>query len=143
MKRERPLSYREKRFVDLYAVSGKGRQSAIDAGYSVKGADQAASRLLSRGRIKEAIEALRPQYIKPEEMVTPAYVIAGLQREAETADQASARIQAYTQLGRALGMFVDRQQTMISTTYADELESLQDDIKAAIAAVPTKKIASD
>lgn len=48
--------YREQRFVDPYTVSGKGTQSAIDAGYSVNGVDVTAARLLGRARVREAID---------------------------------------------------------------------------------------
>ncbi len=138
---ERPLSYREQRFTELYAVSGNGRQAYVDAGYSPNGAHQGASRLLSRVAIREAIEALKPKYAKPEEMVTPEYVLAGLKREAEQGETSSGRTAALTQLGRALGMFVDKQAT-ISVSYADELESLQDEIAAAVEQVASKDAVS-
>lgn len=128
----RPLNYRERRFVELYAVSGNGRQSYIDAGYSVNGAHQGASRLLSRSAICEAIEALKPPAVKVEDLVTPDYVLAGLRREAETGETSSSRTAALTQLGRALGLFVDNNKVMTTTTYADELENLADEIQKRV-----------
>ena len=127
----RPLSYRERRFAELYAVSGNGRQSYIDAGYSENGAHQGASRLLSRVEICEAIEALKPPAIKVEDLITPEYVLEGLRREAEQGETSASRVAALRELGRTLGLFLDKQAS-IQVSYADELESLQGEIQAAI-----------
>ena len=138
----RPLNYRERRFAELYAVSGNGRQSYIDAGYSENGAHQGASRLLSRDAICEAIEALKPSAVKVSDVITPEYVLEGLRREAETGETSSGRTAALTQLGRALGMFIDKQAS-IQVSYADELESLQDEIQAAIEESQAKRAVND
>ena len=127
----RPLSYRERRFAELYAVSGKGKQSAIDAGYSVNGADVTAARLLGRARVCEAIEALKPPAVKVEDLITPEYVLEGLRREAEQGETSASRVAALRELGRTLGLFLDKQAS-IQVSYADELESLQGEIQAAI-----------
>ena len=126
-----PLSYRERRFAELYAVSGKGKQSAIDAGYSVNGADVTAARLLGRARVREAIEALKPPAVKVEDLITPEYVLEGLRREAEQGETSASRVAALRELGRTLGLFLDKQAS-IQVSYADELESLQGEIQAAI-----------
>ena len=138
----RPLNYREQRFVELYAVSGKGKQSAIDAWYSVNGADVTAARLLGRARVREAIEALRPPAIKVEDLITPEYVLEGLRREAEQGETSAFRVAAFRELGRALGMFIDKQAS-IQVSYADELESLQDEIQAAIDESQAKRAVND
>ena len=138
----RPLNYREQRFVELYAVSGKGKQSAIDAGYSVNGADVTAARLLGRARVREAIEALKPPAIKVEDLITPEYVLEGLRREAEQGETSASRVAAFRELGRALGMFIHKQAS-IQVSYADELESLQDEIQAAIDQSQAKRAVND
>ena len=135
------LSYREQRFAELYAVSGKGRQSAVDAGYSENGAEVTAARLLRRAKVCRAIEALKPPAVAVGDLVTPEYVLSGLKREAETGETSSSRTAALTQLGRALGMFLDKQAT-VSVSYADELEGLQDEISAAVAEAAAKRAAT-
>ena len=51
---------------------------------------------------------------------------------AHYADSSAARVRAWELLGETLGMFTDRTQIEQVTTFADELHSLQDEIKAAI-----------
>lgn len=48
-----------KLFADLYAKTGNGTQSAIDAGYSPKSAYSQASRLLKNANVKEYIASLQ------------------------------------------------------------------------------------
>ena len=127
----RPLSYREQRFVELFVVSGKAKQSTIDAGYSVNGADVTAARLLGRARVCEAIHALKPPAVRVEDLITPEYVLEGLRREAEQGETSASRVAALRELGRTLGLFLDKQAS-IQVSYADELESLQGEIQAAI-----------
>ena len=51
---------------------------------------------------------------------------------AHYADSSAARVRAWELLGETLGMFTDRTQIEQVTTFADEIESLQDEIKLAI-----------
>ena len=137
---KRPLSYRERRFSELYAASGNGKQAYIDAGYSPNGAHQGASRLLSRVEVREAIEALKPPAVAVEDMISPAYVLSVLKDVAENGETDGARVQAAPQLGRSLGMFVDKQESKLTTSFADEIESLQDEIKAAVRDAPSLRV---
>ena len=52
---------------------------------------------------------------------------------AHYADSSAARVRAWELLDETLGMFTDRTQIEQVTTFADELDSRQDEIKAAIA----------
>lgn len=137
MSDEYGLSPQQRAFVEHYVVCNNATQAYLNAGYSPKNAGSNASALAKRSAIQRAIEALRPKTVDIEAMVTPEYVLAGLKREAETGETSSGRTAALTQLGRALGMFVDKQAT-ISVSYADELESLQDEIAAAVEQVASK-----
>tara|TARA_B100000161_G_scaffold11627_1_gene7168 strand:- start:309 stop:575 length:267 start_codon:yes stop_codon:yes gene_type:complete len=65
--------------------------------------------------------------------VSRAEFIALLKKEAPHCDSASARLRALELLGKSIGMFTDRTQIEQVTKFADELESLQDEIKVAIA----------
>ena len=51
---------------------------------------------------------------------------------AHYADSSAARVRAWELLDETLGMFTDRTQIEQVTTFADEIESLQDEIKLAI-----------
>jgi len=49
------LAERQQRFVDEYLIDLNGTQAAIRAGYSVKTADQQASRMLTNVKVQQAI----------------------------------------------------------------------------------------
>ena len=85
-----------------------------------------------RPEVIALIEELQDGYAAAAE-VSRAEVIALLKKEALHCDSASARVRALELLGKSIGMFTDRTQIEQVTTFADELESLQDEIKAAIA----------
>ncbi|MDA0207178.1 MAG: terminase small subunit [Acidobacteria bacterium] len=118
------LNIRERKFVELYIASGKAGKSWIDAGYSPNGADQCASRAISKAKVRKAIDSLRPDHSAKHQRVTPEMVIAGLHAEASGGETSSARTAAWTQLGRALGMFVDRVESK-NTSLASELDALE------------------
>ena len=77
------------------------------------------------------IEELQDGYAAAAE-VSRAEVIALLKKEAPHCDSASARVRALELPGKSIGMFTDRKQIEQVTTFADEIESLQDEIKLAI-----------
>ena len=56
--------------------------------------------------------------------------------------QEEVKLAAFRELGRALGMFIDKQAS-IQVSYADELESLQDEIQAAIDQSQAKRAVND
>ncbi len=53
------MTYKQLRFIEEYPKDWNGTQAAIRAGYSPKGADVAASRLLADVRVKEKIDELK------------------------------------------------------------------------------------
>jgi|GEM_PF-5012746 len=123
------LNIRERKFVELYISGGNAGRAWIEAGYSANGADANASRAISRDRIRQAIDALRPDFSADLQRVTPEMVVAGLHAEATSGDTSSARTAAWTQLGRALGLFVDRIESK-NTSLASELDELEARIEA-------------
>jgi phage terminase small subunit len=58
MSKGKPLSVRMRRFVDAYlgSCAGNGTRAAITAGYSRRGADVAAVRLLGNASVRKAIK---------------------------------------------------------------------------------------
>ena len=62
-----------------------------------------------------------------------AEFIALLKKEAPHCDSASARLRALELLGQSIGMCTDRTQIEQVTTFADEIELLQDEIQVPIA----------
>jgi hypothetical protein len=123
------LNIRERKFVELFIASGVASKAYVEAGYSPNGADQGASRMLGLVKVREAIDALRPDYSADLQRVTPEMVVAGLHAEATSGETSSARTAAWTQLGRALGLFVDRIESK-NTSLASELDELEARIEA-------------
>ena len=65
--------------------------------------------------------------------VSRAEVIALLKKAALHCESASAQARVHELLGKSIGMFTDRTQIEQVTTFADEIESLQDEIQVRIA----------
>ena len=133
------LNLRQRRFVDHYLLHGNATQAYLAAGYSEKYAGPNGGALLKITKIQEAIEALKPKPATIEDMVTPQDVINGLMAETR-GEHAPTRVSAWRELGRALGMFIDKQESKVSTSFADEIESLQDEIKAAVRDAPSLRV---
>lgn len=103
------LSAKQQRLVEEYLVDCNGTQAAIRAGYSKKTANEQAARLLAKVSIQNAI-AERRSKLAAKVAVTQEMVVRGLLAEAQcfTKEQgasAGARVAAWTQLGRHLGLF--------------------------------------
>ena len=77
------------------------------------------------------IEELQDGHARRNEL-SADMVIEGLLELAHYADSSAARVRSWELLGKTLGMFTDRTQIEQVTTFADEIESLQDEIKLAI-----------
>ncbi len=65
-------------------------------------------------------------------------IISGLKDEALNGDSSASRVRAWELLGKYLGMFLDRTKIEHVTSYADELEGLQADIRSAISVASLK-----
>src|SRR5262245_1995865 len=106
------LSRRQQRFVDEYLLDLNATQAAIRAGYSAATARFQASRLLTSVNVVSAIDA-KMKARSAQASVTAEEVLRGLKTEATLTGEGcshSARVQAWTQLGKHLGLFVDRTQ---------------------------------
>lgn len=105
------MTPKQERFCQEYLIDLNATQAAIRSGYSRKTAEVQGSRLLSNAKIGLQIAAAQTKRAKRTE-VTQDHVIAGLQREATLYGEGSshgARVSAWTQLGKHLGMFTDKQ----------------------------------
>jgi phage terminase small subunit len=106
------ITPKQRRFVDEYLVDLNATQAAVRAGYRPHHARQMGSENLSKPVIADAI-AVAQQARRERLQITQDGVLRGLHREATlTSDGAShaARVSAWTQLGKHLGMFVERRQ---------------------------------
>ena len=129
-----PLTEKQLRFVEEYLIDLNGAAAYRRAGYraSSDGAAAAnAARLITNDNVARAIADAR-QRQQQRTQIKADDVIAGLHKEAtREGDGAShsARVTAWTQIGKHLGMFVDRVkheggpviQTIIGVSAADIL----------------------
>ncbi len=85
-----------------------GARAVVAAGYSATSARQHASDMLKLPHIKAAVDAGRAKLTEKTE-VTVLDVVRGFKEIAvDDAAPHAARVSAWTQLGRHLGMFVDK-----------------------------------
>lgn len=120
------MNPKQERFVAEYLIDLNATQAAIRAGYSKKTARQTGAENLSKPAIREAIaEGQVKRAAKLE--VTQERVITGLLNEAEGGDKSSARVAAWSWLGRSLAMFVDRHE--VSTPGPLTVEVVNPEVK--------------
>lgn len=135
---DRPLTPKQERFVSEYLIDLNATQAAIRAGYSVKTAQEQASRLLSNVMVADAVAAGARKHTAKAE-ITAQDVLQGLHLEAtRTGDGAShgARVQAWGLLGKYHKLFVDRIEADISAdvTVTDARGQLESVIARQLAA---------
>jgi phage terminase small subunit len=112
------ITPKRQRFVEEYLVDLNATRAAIRAGYSPRTANREGARLLSNAVIAEAISERQKRREERTE-VTQDMVVAGLLVEAKLTGEGSshsARVAAWTQLGKHLGMFKDRVEHSGATT---------------------------
>ena len=110
MSNSKKLTAKQQRFVDEYLIDLNATQAAIRAGYSEKTARSQGQRLLTNVDIARVIKKAQSA-ISERNLVTQDDVIRGLLTEAEWMGEGSshsARVQAWSQLGKHLGMFTDK-----------------------------------
>jgi phage terminase small subunit len=108
------MTPKQRRFVEEYGTDLNATQAAIRAGYSARTANEQGARLLANANIATAIQVA--QRARSERLqISQDDVLRGLHREATlTGDGAShaARVSAWTQIGKHLGMFIERRQQL-------------------------------
>ena len=126
------LTLRQIKFAEIMAVGNvSGAEAARQAGYAGSNARRASHVNLKQPQVLRFIEDLRDAHARRNEL-SADMVIEGLLELAHYADSSAARVRSWELLGKTLGMFTDRTQIEQVTTVADEIESLQDEIKLAI-----------
>lgn len=106
----RPLTAKQKRFVDEYLIDLNATQAAIRAGYSSHTANEIGAENLAKPSIAAAVAAA-VEARKQRTEISQDYVLGGLRGEAEYRGEGSshsARVQAYHLLGKHVGMFGDK-----------------------------------
>ena len=104
------LTPKQARFVEEYLVDLNATQAAIRAGYSARNADKIGPELLGKTRVAEAVKAAQQARTERTE-ITQDEVIQGLKKEATLEGEGSshsARVAAWSHLGKHLGMFTDK-----------------------------------
>ena len=104
------LTPKQERFVAEYLVELNAKKAAIQAGYSVKTADQQGYQLLQHPLVSEAIKNARTK-LSIRTGLTQNDVIEGLKKEAQNEGEgssAAARVSAWNLLGKHLGMFKEK-----------------------------------
>lgn len=107
---ERPLTDKQKRFVEEYLVDLNATAAAGRAGYKGKYLDRIGSQLLGKSRVAEAVAAAQAARSRRTEL-TQDEVVNGLRTEAAYAGEGashSARVRAWELLGKHQGMFPEK-----------------------------------
>ena len=129
MVEQRRLSPRRLAFAKEYVRLGIGTIAAKNAGYSENSAYNEANRLLKNDDVVAEIERIRAKAERAD-TVTRAYVIAGLQELAETAEPDSARIRALELLGKTIRLFVDQVDVQYTVDTSQLQEFTLDELRA-------------
>lgn len=106
----RNLTTKQRLFVDGYVTHGNASQAALDAGYTAKNAGTLGYQLLQNPLIAAEVEK-RVKNLEVKGIITKDMVIEGLLKEAQSYGEGtshSARVNAWTQLGKHLAMFTDK-----------------------------------
>lgn len=104
------LTEKQKRFVEEYLIDLNATQAAIRAGYSENSAMEQGYQLLQKTSVQHAIQQAQNKRSKRTE-ISQDDVIKGLMLEATREGEGSshsARVSAWSLLGKHLGMFKDR-----------------------------------
>ena len=111
-----PLSPKQEVFAKEYAIDRNGKQAAVRAGYSEKSAQMQSSRLLSKAKVKNVIEADQAKHAE-----RCAVTIESLAEElsadrdmARRLEQPSPAITATMSIAKLYGLEVNKNQTETS-----------------------------
>lgn len=104
----RPLSTKQKRFIELY--NGNGTEAAKAAGYSARSAHVFAARLLDDPRIVAGIQAREKERNAPDIAKAEERKIFWSAIMRDEGQDIKARLRASELLGRSEGDFIDRKE---------------------------------
>lgn len=136
---------KHERFAQLVAKGETPTNAYVKAGYSESGAHASANRLLQKATVCDRVAELKPDIQERAIQATgidKAAVMEGLAENvalARQAGQIAAANQAYSLIGKELGMFVDRAD-ITTRTVKELLESAsEEDLKAARVAILARR----
>jgi phage terminase small subunit len=122
------VTTRQERFAELISLGTLSDvEAARQAGYSAKGARASAQQNRGHPAVTSLIEE-KSGVVSEHLKVTREMVLQGLLNEAQNGNTSSARTTAWTQVGRALGMFTDKVQPTREWNYVAEMERINYDI---------------
>ena len=122
------VTARQERFAELVSLGTLSDvEAARQAGYSAKGARASAQQNRGHPAVTNLIGE-KSAVIIERLKVTREMVLQGLLTEAQNGSTSSARTAAWTQIGRALGIFTDKVQQIEQGSYAAEMERINYDI---------------
>ena len=120
---ERKLTSKQEAFVQEYLVDLNATQAAIRAGYSEHTAHATGHENLKKPEIEAAIAEAKEKRANRVEL-TADMVLEGLLKEAKLYDEGAthgARVTAWSQLGKHLSMFIEKQEVTIKGDIADQI----------------------
>lgn len=134
------MNNKQRRFAEEYMIDSNATQAAIRAGYSAKTANEQGARLLANVSVAAAIQAAQIE-VSERTKVTVDDVVVGLLAEAEGKDDstAGARVTAWAQLGKHLGMDRRDINLRLERTPADEMSP--DELEAELARINAEHMA--
>lgn len=124
---DKPLTAKEEAFCNEYPVDLHQANAARRAGYASKNAARRGYELMQRPHVKARIREIMADR-QERTQITADMVIQGLYQEANDkgpGSSQSARVSAWTQLGRHLGLFTDKLKVG-DLSYEEALEQLDD-----------------
>lgn len=128
---QKPFTSKQRRYIELRALGVySGAECARQAGYSVHSARLQAFKLDTKPHIAAAIEE-HAMAISARHRLDEDFVIDRLISLADNADTSASQIRALDLLGRHLRMFGNDRAADAPVSFADELESLSDEIRVA------------
>lgn len=126
------LTPRERKFVEYYLQTGKARASAVNAGYSPRGASTTANRLLKNNRVLALMNQVAKSTLSPELGVTKAGVVGMCAKiVCDTNVDVNARLKGLALLSRLLGFYTQPTELLLALP-EDQIFELINQAKSAI-----------
>lgn len=134
---DRPLTEKQKLFVEEFCTTLKGSEAAIKAGYSPNGVSKTQNALRNSPHVKKAI-AERMKKASDNTSITPEWVLRKIKAtvdKAEQADKYNDMLRGLELLGRNLSLFVDRTEITGRDGEAIEYQRIEEDAAAFTSSV--------
>jgi phage terminase small subunit len=140
------LTKKQALFCQEYAIDLNGKQAAIRAGYSAKTAEQQASRLLSKSKLKKVLDKIMSEQSERLELRADAILaelmeIAFVKIEKDGVCKLNDKIRALELLGKHKKLFTDKvEQTVLQSEVEQITADMSPEKAAQIYAESMKKV---